>query len=320
MRLTSSQPSHKTLTLFTRSLNSDITIHAHTHAFTPSIFHSTHPLRSLLVDTPFSLILDCTDNPATRHFLNSYSSARGIPLVSGGAVRTDGTVGVFSLPLAATTTEPSSPTRGPCYACVFPPTPKAEVQETEPSQLELDLAAERAALQGTGACSDEGVLGVLCGAVGVQMAAESIRVLLGIGELSILLSLYLHSAQPTAFAAKPTLHLLAPLSATPLRTIKLRPQKPTCPACSNAADKWSTFVSRGHGEWDDWDDPLCAIAGVGAAPLREGERRVKVGELSEVLKGARIVDVRPKAEFGICSIEGSVSTSCFALASDFRSR
>lgn len=66
------------------------------------------------------------------------------------------------------------PTRGPCYACVFPP---LLIPETP-------LSDEQIALQGTGACSDEGVLGLLCGVVGLAMGSEGIRVLLGIGESS----------------------------------------------------------------------------------------------------------------------------------------
>jgi len=136
------------------------------------------------------VLLDCTDNPATRHFLNAYAIAHRIPLVSGGAVRTEGTVGVYGSPLVpAAKPRPASdgseagtstPIResdqelldyGPCYACLFPPPPpRGEVSD------------EQSALQGTGACSDEGVLGVLCGMVGLVMAAEATKVLLQNGE------------------------------------------------------------------------------------------------------------------------------------------
>lgn len=181
-------------------LNSDITIHAHPLPFTPSLFHDPSTPKSVLKPS-FSLILDCTDNPATRHFLNAYAVAYDIPLVSGGAVRTDGTVGVFGLPLdpslpAASTlpstspnVSPSPPARGPCYACIFPPTPPTPASTTSADlspaeqQLQDDLRAEKQALQGTGACSDEGVVGILCGQVGVQMGAEAMRVMLGIGQL-----------------------------------------------------------------------------------------------------------------------------------------
>ncbi|ORY54469.1 hypothetical protein BCR35DRAFT_296691 [Leucosporidium creatinivorum] len=306
-------------------LNSDVKINAHALPFTPSLFHSATTPSSIL-EPSFSLILDCTDNPATRHFLNAYAVAYGIPLVSGGAVRTEGTVGVFGLPLpsppstssgsAPVDSESSTPpTHGPCYACIFPPSapsPTPPSTELSPAErlLQEDLRAEKLALQGTGACSDEGVLGILCGQVGVQMGAEAMRVLLGV--------------------AKPTLHLLSPMSPSPLRTIKVRAQKPSCPACgtfpslgdpstlSTPSSRWATFLCHPEGRWEGWEDPLCEIPGVGSSSLkREGERRVRVGELAASLgSGARILDVRSKAEFGICHLDGSINVPFSSLLRD----
>lgn len=126
-----------------------------------------------------------------------------------------------------------------------------------------------------------------------------------------------HSALLTA---KPTLHLLSPLSPSPLRTIKVRAQKPTCPACgtfpsadpstlSTASSRWAAFLAHPEGHWEGWEDPLCDMPGVGCSSLRrEGTRRIRAGELAAVLEsGARILDVRSKAEFGICHLDGSIS-------------
>lgn len=127
--------------------------------------------------------------------------------------------------------------------------------------------------------------------------------------------------------AKPTLHLLSPLSPAPLRTIKVRAQKPTCPACgtfpspadasapSTPSSRWSAFLTHPEGRWEGWEDPLCEMPGVGSSTLRrEGERRVRAGELAgELESGARILDVRSKAEFGICHLNGSISESLSAI-------
>lgn len=142
----------------------------------------------------FTLILDCTDNPVTRHFLNAYAVAHDIPLVSGGAVRAEGTVGAYGLHLASPSTEgePVPPQRGPCYACIFPPSPpppgppsyvSPAVSEAErlEREREEDAYYERLSLAGTGACADEGVVGVLCGSVGIGMVGEAMKVLLGTG-------------------------------------------------------------------------------------------------------------------------------------------
>lgn len=155
------------------------------------MFSPSSSTPSSLLNPTFSVILDCTDNPATRNLINAYAVAYNIPLVSGGAVRSEGVVGVYNLPLppvvvpsSNSTSPPPSPSisgrntpilRGPCYACVFPPLGKADPP----------LSDEQIALQGTGACSDEGVLGILCGMVGLSMASETVRVLLSIGKSTL---------------------------------------------------------------------------------------------------------------------------------------
>lgn len=102
----------------------------------------------------FSLVLDCTDNPTSRYLISDACAAFGIPLVSGAAIRSQGQLSVWNLP-----SSPSSlpGTRGPCYRCIFP--------ETEQIRFER--------------CADEGVLGPTVGLVGVLMAWEAIRLLLG---------------------------------------------------------------------------------------------------------------------------------------------
>lgn len=172
-----------------KALNSNVKVNAYQVAFTPELF-SPSPndgLASIFNEDPkFDLILDCTDNPATRHLINAYSVKWGIPLVSGGAVRADGVVGVYGLDLKGKGEErqDGEEEKGPCYACVFPPTAStcsSEARGTE-SQEARERREEQEALLGTGSCSDEGVLGVLCGTVGLGMAGEALKVLLGKGS------------------------------------------------------------------------------------------------------------------------------------------
>ncbi|BGP43689.1 hypothetical protein JCM10449v2_007734 [Rhodotorula kratochvilovae] len=270
-----------------QALNSDITIHAHELAFTPALFHpplSTSSTPASILSAAFTLILDCTDNPATRHFLNAYAVAHSIPLVSGGAVRAEGVVGAYGMPLApAPDASSDSPSRGPCYACLFPPapppppppsfdSPPASPAERAERDRAYDAYYERLSLSGTGACADEGVLGVLCGVVGLGMAGEAVKVLLG--------------------TATPSLHLFSPLSSTPYRTIKPRARKPSCPSCGTlpsptASDVepttpvscWAAFLASPTGTFPGWVDPLQRV----------------------------LVDTRPAAEFGIASVEGSIN-------------
>jgi adenylyltransferase/sulfurtransferase len=95
------------------------------------------------------VVLDCSDNFATRHAVNRASVRFAKPLVSGAAVRFDGQVCVFDrrAPVA------------PCYACLFPE------------------AAEEAEMR----CAEFGVFAPLVGVIGAMQAAEALKLLIGIG-------------------------------------------------------------------------------------------------------------------------------------------
>jgi len=96
------------------------------------------------------VVLDCTDNFATRHAINRASVRHGVPLVSGAAIRFDGQLSVYD------------PRDGnsPCYACVFP--------ESD------DLEEVR--------CATMGVFAPLVGIIGTMQAAEALKILSGIGS------------------------------------------------------------------------------------------------------------------------------------------
>lgn len=132
-------------------------------------------------------------------------------------------------------------------------------------------------------------------------------------------------------SAKPTVHLLSPLSPTPVRTLKIRPRKPACPACGHPdsaapspADRWAAFVADGEGVWPGWEDPLCARPGVGQRAGAADEVEVKAARvsprtLSELLASrdgrgkVRVIDTRPAVEFGIARIAGSESECLFLI-------
>ena len=96
------------------------------------------------------LVLDCTDNFATRHAINRACVKHAKPLVSGAVIRFDGQVTVYDPRSAAS----------PCYACIFP---------------ESDLLEETR-------CAAMGVFAPLVGIVGTVQAAEALKLLCGIGQ------------------------------------------------------------------------------------------------------------------------------------------
>ena len=99
-----------------------------------------------LVDAA-DVVVDCSDNFATRHAVNAACVQRGRPLVSGAAIGFDGQVSVYDARV------------GPCYACVFPP--EATFEEVQ--------------------CATMGVFAPLVGIIGTVQAAEALKLLAGIG-------------------------------------------------------------------------------------------------------------------------------------------
>jgi len=108
------------------------------------------PARAAALVAAADVVLDCSDNFATRHALNRACVAHAKPLVSGAAIRFDGQVSVFDLRRAD----------APCYACLFPE----------------DGAAEDVQ------CAVMGVFAPLTGVVGALQAAEAIKLLARAGE------------------------------------------------------------------------------------------------------------------------------------------
>lgn len=96
------------------------------------------------------LVIDCTDNFATRHAINRACVKHCTPLVSGAAVRFDGQVAVYD------SRSPASP----CYACIFP---------------ESDAPEDTA-------CATMGVFAPLVGIIGTMQAAEALKLLCNIGQ------------------------------------------------------------------------------------------------------------------------------------------
>ena len=94
------------------------------------------------------LVIDGSDNFATRFAVNAACVRAGRPLVSGAVIGMAGELAVFRPDLA-----------GPCYRCVY-----ADTGEEDQS------------------CSETGVLGPLPGVIGSLQAVEAIKVLSGLGE------------------------------------------------------------------------------------------------------------------------------------------
>jgi molybdopterin/thiamine biosynthesis adenylyltransferase len=127
----------------------------------------------------YDVIVDGTDNFPTRYLVNDASLLKRIPVVHGSIFRFEGQVSIFD------------PYNGPCYRCMIPEPPPAELAPS---------------------CAEAGVLGVLPGIVGSIQALEALKLLLGLGD-SLVGRLLAFDALDESF-----------------RAFKVR-RDPACPAC-----------------------------------------------------------------------------------------
>jgi molybdopterin/thiamine biosynthesis adenylyltransferase/rhodanese-related sulfurtransferase len=132
----------------------------------------------------YDVIVDGVDNFPTRYLLNDATVRLQIPVVSASILGFDGQLAVFA------------PYDGPCYRCLYPVPPPAELAPS---------------------CGANGVLGVLPGTMGLLQATEVIKLVVGIGE-PLVGRLLLYEALGATFTE-----------------LKVR-RDPDCPICSRPPD------------------------------------------------------------------------------------
>src|SRR4249919_253057 len=128
---------------------------------------------------PYDAIVDGADNFPTRYLLNDASVRLRKPVVSASILSFDGQISTFV------------PYEGPCYRCLYPTPPPAELAPS---------------------CSANGVLGVMAGTMGTLQANEVLKLVIGIGE-PLIGRLLLYEALGTRFTE-----------------LKVR-RDPNCPIC-----------------------------------------------------------------------------------------
>ena len=124
------------------------------NALNPDVKVEKYPVRLgpdniVEIISGYDIVVDGLDNFPTRYLLNDASVRLGIPVVSAAILGFEGQLSVFK------------PYDGPCYRCLFPVPPPAELAPS---------------------CGANGVLGVLPGTMGLLQATEVIKLILGEGE------------------------------------------------------------------------------------------------------------------------------------------
>lgn len=144
---------------FIRALNPDVTVEAHRERFTPA--------NAIRLVEAYDLVLDGSDNFATRYLSNDACYLAGRTLVSAAIMRFDGQLSTFRAHRHDGT---------PCYRCLYGP------QGEDPKE----------------SCADVGVLGALPGVMGSLAAIEAVKEIVGAGE-TMAGRLLLYEALSTTF-------------------------------------------------------------------------------------------------------------------------
>jgi molybdopterin/thiamine biosynthesis adenylyltransferase/rhodanese-related sulfurtransferase len=155
------------------------------NALNPDVDVVKHPVRLdasniMEILEGYDIVVDGADNFPTRYLLNDATVRLGIPVVSASILGFDGQLSVFK------------PFDGPCYRCLYPVPPPAELAPS---------------------CGANGVLGVLPGTMGLLQATEVIKLVVGTGE-PLIGRLLLYEALGATFTE-----------------LKVR-RDPECPVCS----------------------------------------------------------------------------------------
>ncbi|HET9367887.1 MAG TPA: molybdopterin-synthase adenylyltransferase MoeB [Candidatus Udaeobacter sp.] len=216
------------------------------HDINPQIELELHECRFSSENAPqlvsrYDVIVDGSDNFPTRYLSNDVCVFARKPNVYGSVFRFEGQTTVFAPHLG-----------GPCYRCLFPEPPPPE---SVPN------------------CAQAGVLGVLPGIIGMLQAIETLKLILGIGE--VLVGRLLHF---DALKVK-------------FRELNLR-RDPQCPVCGENPTIFSPI---------DYEQ-FCGVRDEGTIPEispHELKQRMDAGEPFE------LIDVREPFEYEIARIEGA---------------
>ena len=193
----------------------------------------------------YDFIVDGTDNFPTRYLVNDASVLLGKPNVYGSIFRFEGQVTVFGYP------------DGPCYRCLYPEPPPPGLVPS---------------------CAEGGVLGVLPGIVGSIQAAETLKLIIGVGE-PLVGRLLLFDALAMRF-----------------RELKLR-KNPDCPLCGTQPTIKKLI---------DYAE-FCGIRGEEAPAPQSSVPEITPRDLKSRLDRGDdlyILDVREPHEYQICNLGG----------------
>ena len=256
--------------------------------YTPHPFHISSQNAADII-SKYDLVMDCTDNAATRYLISDICVLLQKPLVSAASVQKSGQLIVLNCPPAqqGLIDKPYPP----CYRCCFrkPPPPSAMVT-----------------------CGEAGIMGTVVGMMGVAQAGEAIKILAS--NLHKPSTSTTPSAPPSENLCQPhlllyTYDLASGIGPYTFRAAKMGSRKKNCFACGENSP--STLTLEGIKGGNPNYEQFCGLNAASTTLLPKEERitasayhRAKVnGELPEHI----LIDTREKEHFSFGSIEGAVN-------------
>eukprot|EP01026_Neomeris_dumetosa_P035998 TRINITY_DN2894_c0_g1_i5.p2 TRINITY_DN2894_c0_g1~~TRINITY_DN2894_c0_g1_i5.p2 ORF type:complete len:444 (+),score=48.00 TRINITY_DN2894_c0_g1_i5:120-1451(+) len=223
---------------------------------------------ALQIVVNYDVVVDASDNAPTRYLVSDVCVIAGKPLVSGAAIGLYGQLTIYNY-------EQNSP----CYRCIHPDSPQPE-------------SCQR--------CNEAGVLGVVPGIIGNLQALETIKIISNLGEV-LDRKLLLFDATTMEF-----------------RRVKLRDRNPKCIACgdepkitSDNLSFYDYFEFTGQQMNDNDDLNLCLLSPEQRIDGRQLQKllseNVELEDKSEKTVGVLLLDVRPKEQFDVGHIKGSLN-------------
>lgn len=228
--------------------------------------HSVRMNRYNAVDIvkEYDIVIDATDNLTTRYMINDACVVARKPLISGAALKMDGQLTVYNFD-----------EKTPCFRCLFPVPPPPNA---------------------VGSCSDNGVLGVIPGIIGVHQALEALKIGAGL---------------PPAYAGK---MLLFDGQLGLFRHIKLAGRKADCEACGAGSKLSEDLIN-----YDEFCGNIKCEKEQSTGNILMPEQRVTVEQFRDVIESGRshiLIDVRPKAQSDVSRFEHAIQIPLVELVQD----
>ena len=218
------------------------------------------------------LVVDACDNPMTRYLVNDACILANKTLVSGSAMGTEGQLTVYNYqPTNKESEGEETPQkRTACYRCLYPNPNPAE---------------------GCKSCSDNGVLGMVPGTIGIFQAVEVTKIITGIGNV-------MHDR----------LLMYDSLNCSFLN-IKKPPRRKNCAVCSEEEEVTIKSMEDSAKSLENVRGPsVCAIKPpTNVLPEENKISCVKYNEVRQSNQPHVLLDVRVPRQYEMCSLDGSIN-------------